>query len=80
MDLKAALELLHANNPDKVKRIGLIGYSMGGIVTIRAIAEGTVHAGIADSPPFYADRSAARGLKYFAKFPSSLYPLVRIFA
>ena len=36
--------------------VGLVGYSMGGIVTIRALAD----AGVADSP-FYADRSAARG-------------------
>lgn len=80
LDLKAALEWLRANKPDRAVKIGLIGYSMGGIVTIRALAEGVADAGVADSPPFYADKSAARGLKYFAKLPSSLYPLVRVFA
>ncbi len=79
LDLKAALEWIRARRRGDGK-VALIGYSMGGIVTIRALAEGMADVGVADSPPFYADRSAARGLKYFANLPSSLYPLVKVFA
>ncbi len=79
LDLKAALRWLRENGPN-AGRVGLVGYSMGGIVTIRALADDLADAGVADSPPFYADRSAARGLRYFAKLPSSLYPLIRFFA
>ena len=78
LDLKAALDWLRSEVGEG--KVALVGYSMGGVVAVRALAEGMADAGVADSPPIYADRSAARGLKYFANLPSFLYPLVKTFA
>jgi|Deesub1362B_J571_1020462.scaffolds.fasta_scaffold00020_56 dipeptidyl aminopeptidase/acylaminoacyl peptidase len=83
IDLISAVEWLKENYPKKAKRIGLIGYSMGGIVTIRALAEDKrINVGIADSPPVYIDKTGARGIKYFAGLPTWFYlfikPLSRI--
>ena len=78
LDLKAALNWLRSEVGEG--KVALVGYSMGGVVAVRALAEGMADAGVADSPPIYADRSAARGLKYFANLPSFLYPLVKTFA
>ncbi len=78
LDLKAALDWLRSEVGEG--KVALVGYSMGGVVAVRALAEEMADAGVADSPPIYADRSAARGLKYFANLPSFLYPLVKTFA
>ncbi len=78
LDLKAALNWLRSEVGEG--KVALVGYSMGGVVAVRALAEEMADAGVADSPPIYADRSAARGLKYFANLPSFLYPLVKTFA
>ncbi len=76
LDLKAALDWLEPRGDE----IFLLGYSMGGIVAIRGLVEDPrPTAAVADSPPIYADRSAARGLKYFAGLPPSLYPLVKAY-
>ncbi len=79
LDLKAALDWLRSE-AGRGGKVALVGYSMGGVVTVRALAEGLADVGVADSPPIHADRSAARGLKYFANLPSSLYPLIKAFA
>lgn len=77
IDLISAVKWLKENHPEKARRIGLIGYSMGGIVTIGALAEDEqTNVGIADSPLVYIDK------KYFAGLPTWFYlfikPLSRI--
>ena len=77
-DVLSAIDWLKENRADKSRKIGLIGFSMGAIVTIRTLAEDErVCCGIADSPPIYMDRTGARGLKYFAKLPAWLYSLIK---
>ncbi len=78
IDVLSAIDWLKENKPEKAQKIGLIGFSMGAIVTIRTLAEDErVCCGIADSPPIYMDKTGARGLKYFAKLPAWLYSLVK---
>ncbi|NJE75544.1 alpha/beta fold hydrolase [Thermococcus sp. ES12] len=80
LDLRAAVNWLRKNHPQSAEKIGLVGFSMGGIVTIRALAEvGEICCGVADSPPMYIDRTGARGLRYFAKLPEWLYHFVKPF-
>jgi len=80
LDVKAAITWLKENHPERAQRIGLIGFSMGGIVTIRALSEiEEVCCGVADSPPIRLDRTGARGLRYFAKLPEWLYHFVKPF-
>ena len=80
LDVKAAVKWLKDNHPERARRIALVGFSMGGIVTIRALSEiEEVCCGVADSPPMYLDRTGARGLKYFAKLPEWLHIFVRPF-
>ncbi len=77
LDLKAALDWLQPLN----QKVCLLGYSMGGIVAVRALAEDDRSlAGVADSAPVYADKSAARGLKYFARLPTWIYPVIKGYA
>ncbi|WP_048149018.1 alpha/beta hydrolase [Palaeococcus ferrophilus] len=85
LDIKAAVRWLGENHPEKASKIGLIGFSMGAMVTIRSLAEiPEVCCGVADSPPMNLDRTGARGLKYFAKLPEWLYifvkPLTKLFS
>lgn len=80
LDFRAALDWLRKEVPERSRTVGVVGYSMGGVVAIRALAEELAAAGVADSPPVLTDRSAARGLRYFAGLPSIFYPLVRFFA
>lgn len=78
IDLMSAIDWLLSNHPESARKIGLIGYSMGGIVTISALAEDDrVICGIADSPPIDMDKTAARGLRYFANLPQWLYPIIK---
>ncbi len=78
IDLMSAIDWLLSNHPGSARKIGLIGYSMGGIVTIRALGEdGRITCGIADSPPIDMDKTAARGLRYFANLPQWLYPIIK---
>jgi len=78
IDVLSAIDWLEKNHPEKAKGIGLVGFSMGGLVTIRALAEDErIACGVADSPPIYLDRTGARGLKYFAHLPAWLYYLIR---
>ena len=79
-DVEAAVRWLERNHPDEARRVALIGFSMGAIVTIRALAElERMCCGVADSPPIYLDRTGARSLKYFANLPELLYPFVKPF-
>ena len=80
IDLQSAIDWLENNAPEKAKKIGLVGFSMGAVVTIRALAEDErVTCGVADSPPIYLDKTGARGLKYFANLPEWLYNFVKPF-
>jgi dipeptidyl aminopeptidase/acylaminoacyl peptidase len=79
-DVKAAVRWLKENHPEKAKRIGLVGFSMGAMLTIRSLAEiPEVCCGVADSPPMYLDKTGARGLKYFANLPEWLHIFVKPF-
>lgn len=79
-DVRAAVKWLVETHPENAKRIGLVGFSMGGMLTIRSLAEvNGVCCGVADSPPMYLDKSGARGLKYFARLPEWLYVFVNPF-
>ncbi|AMQ19135.1 alpha/beta hydrolase [Thermococcus peptonophilus] len=80
LDVKAAVEWLKKTHPEKAGKIGLIGFSMGAMVTIRSLAEiEDVCCGVADSPPMDLDKTGARGLKYFANLPEWLYVFVKPF-
>ena len=80
IDLQSAIDWLENHHPEKAKRIGLVGFSMGAVVTIRALAEDErVTCGVADSPPIHLDKTGARGLKYFANLPEWLYNFVKPF-
>lgn len=85
LDVKAAVGWLKKTHPEKAGKIGLIGFSMGAMVTIRSLAElEEVCCGVADSPPMHLDKTGARGLKYFAKLPEWLHifvkPLMKLFS
>ncbi|WP_204247196.1 alpha/beta hydrolase [Thermococcus celer] len=80
LDVKAAVKWLMENHPEKARRVALVGFSMGAVVTIRSLAEiEGVCCGVADSPPIYLDRTGARGLRYFASLPEGLYNFVKPF-
>jgi fermentation-respiration switch protein FrsA (DUF1100 family) len=80
LDVKAAVKWLKGNHAEKAGKIGLIGFSMGAMVTIRSLAEiEEVCCGVADSPPMDLDKTGARGLKYFANLPEWLYLFVKPF-
>jgi dipeptidyl aminopeptidase/acylaminoacyl peptidase len=80
MDVRAAVEWLKENHPEMASKIGLIGFSMGAMLTIRSLAEiEDVCCGVADSPPMDLDKTGARGLKYFANLPEWLYAFVKPF-
>lgn len=78
MDLKVALDWLQDNHGEKCKRIGVIGYSMGGLVAIKGIAEDErLDCAVADSPPINMDATSARSLRYFAGIPTWFYHIVK---
>ncbi|NJD99111.1 alpha/beta fold hydrolase [Thermococcus sp. LS1] len=80
IDVISAIDWLKKEHPGKAEKIGLIGFSMGAMVTIRALAEDErVCCGVADSPPMDMDKTGARGLKYFAKLPEWFYIVVKPF-
>jgi len=80
-DLRAALDWLETRGVGGVDSVGLVGFSMGGVVAIRALAEDRrVACAVADSPPIHPDRTAARGLRYFAGLPEWIYPFVKPYA
>lgn len=79
-DVLSAIDWLKKEHPDKAEKIGLIGFSMGAMVTIRALAEDErTCCGVADSPPMDLDKTGARGLRYFANLPEWLYTFVKPF-
>ncbi len=83
LDLKASLDWLKKNHEESCERIGVIGYSMGGIVAIKGlVSDRRVDCAVADSPPIDIDSTSARSLKYFAGIPSLFYhfvkPIVRL--
>jgi len=57
----------------------VVGYSMGGIIAIRALLEDKVSCAIADSPPIMMDLTGKRGLKYFANLPEWIYYIAKPF-
>lgn len=78
IDLISAIDWLKKEKSSGAKRIGLVGYSMGAMVAIRALAEDErVCCAVADSPPMYLDKTGARSLKYFANLPEWLYYFVK---
>jgi len=78
LDLKASLDWLEGDHEESCKKIGLIGYSMGGVVAIKGLAsDKRVDCAVADSPPIDIDSTSARSLKYFARIPSVFYHLVK---
>ncbi|WP_297512107.1 alpha/beta fold hydrolase [Thermococcus sp.] len=80
IDVLSAVDWLKKNHPEKAEKVGLVGFSMGAVVTIRALAEDErITCGVADSPPIYLNRTGARGLKYFANLPEWLYYFVKPF-
>ena len=80
IDVLSAVDWLKKNHPEKAGKIGLVGFSMGAVVTIMALAEDDrITCGVADSPPIYLDKTGARGLKYFANLPEWLYTFVKPF-
>jgi len=80
LDLKASLDWLKKNHEESCKKIGLIGYSMGGIVAIKAlVSDRRVDCAVADSPPIYIDPTSARSLKYFTGIPPAFYHFVKPF-
>ncbi len=85
LDVEGAVEWLRKSHAEESKKIGFVGFSMGAMVTIRALAEiGDICCGVADSPPMYMDKTGARGLKYFANLPEWLYhfakPFIKLFS
>ncbi|AFK21653.1 alpha/beta hydrolase [Pyrococcus sp. ST04] len=77
IDLLSAIDWLENRG---LRRIGVVGFSMGAIVTIRGLGEDErIACGVADSPPIYMEKTAARGVKYFANLPEFLYPLIKPF-
>jgi len=78
LDLKASLDWLERNHEKSCKKIGLIGYSMGGVVAIKGlVSDRRVDCAVADSPPIDMDSTSSRSLKYFAGIPESFYHLVK---
>jgi len=78
LDLKAVLSKFATS------KNCVVGYSMGGIIAIRALTLPQITCGIADSPPIHMDLTGKRGLKYFANLPLWIYdiskPFFRLFA
>jgi len=80
LDLTAAVEWLKNKHEDESKNIGVIGYSMGAMVTLKGLAiDDRIDCGIADSPPIDLDATSARSMKYFAGLPSVFYNLTKPF-
>jgi len=78
LDLKASLDWLGREHEERCEKIGLIGYSMGGVVAIKGLAsDERVDCAVADSPPIDMDSTSARSLKYFVGIPSVFYHLVK---
>ncbi len=75
MDLRSAVDWVK----EKHREIYIIGYSMGGFLALKSVAEGLAEKVIADSPFIEIDKTGARGLKYFINLPAFLYPFVKIF-
>ncbi|MEF8873809.1 MAG: alpha/beta fold hydrolase [Candidatus Thermoplasmatota archaeon] len=78
LDLKASIDWLKGRHEESCEKIGLIGYSMGGIVAVRGLAsDERVDCAVADSPPIDMDATSARSLKYFAGIPGGFYHLIK---
>ena len=80
-DMKAVIEWLKREKPDKARKVGAIGYSMGGAITIMLASEpGFLDAAIADSPYMDIMRSGKRWVKRVKGVLGALlrlaYPLI----
>ena len=83
-DMRAVIEWLRRERPDKARKVGAIGYSMGGAVTIMLAAEpGLLDAAVADSPYIDIMRSGRRWVKRVRGLLGALlrlaYPLIARF-
>ncbi|AGB04306.1 alpha/beta hydrolase family protein [Aciduliprofundum sp. MAR08-339] len=65
---------------ERCSHVYVVGYSMGGFLALKAATLDQVEKVVADSPYIYTDKTGARGLKYFANLPESLYAFVKPFA
>ncbi len=80
LDLVSAINWLKENKPNSARKIGVIGYSMGGAVAIMALArECRISAAISDSPYINLEHTAKRWLKEYAKLLLPFYPLMKFF-
>ena len=84
-DYRRIISWLRNNYPDKAKKIGVIGYSMGGAVAIMlAATEDRIDAVVADSPYMDIIASGKRWIKRMKQPMRSLllavYPLIVSFA
>ena len=63
-DMKAVIEWLRREKPEKARKVGAVGYSMGGAVTIMLASEpGLLDAAVADSPYMDIMRSGKRWVR-----------------
>lgn len=77
LDLKAAVDWLEDNHEDSTQKLGVIGYSMGAMVSLKGSLDDRIDCVVADSPPIDLDATSARSLDYFAGLPSFLYNLTK---
>ena len=80
-DMKAVIEWLKREKPGKARKVGAIGYSMGGAVTIMLASEpGLLDAAVADSPYIDIMRSGRRWVRRVRGVLGALlrlaYPLI----
>lgn len=80
-DMKAVIEWLKREKPGKARKVGAIGYSMGGAVTIMLASEpGLLDAAVADSPYIDIMRSGKRWVRRVKGVLGALlrlaYPLI----
>ena len=80
-DMKAVIEWLKREKPEKARKVGAVGYSMGGAVTIMLASEpGLLDAAVADSPYIDIMRSGKRWVKRVKGVLGALlrlaYPLI----
>ncbi len=85
IDYRGIISWLKSNYPDKAKKVGVIGYSMGGAVAIMlAATEDRVDAVVADSPYMDIIASGKRWIKRMGQPMRSLllavYPFIVSFA
>ncbi len=76
-DLLGAVRYLRASLPDKSKHIGVMGFSMGGVVALDAAAhEPNIEAVVADSPYADGETYLRHHVAAWSGLPSFLTPLI----